>query len=459
MGILVEWNFTGGLALIDGSLPLVSGSLPLVGGDVISRISYQSPQLAGKWRPRITGFSPIIRKNDEYYGGYNRFDFGEIAIALDHFSDADDWPPRLKASMRAWYTPDTEANRELFFDGVVHRTAFSPYEGTATYALKSAKYGAQVLVERENHDGDVAPMPRAFGAVTHEETVRLPDSGSGRQSYWRCHLAGTVGVDWHVFDDGVDIDSKVVISSDPYVFDLFSPPVGRVTVSGTGDAESLVEVFDWACTGSDDKGGKLLDLTLDSTLAASHDLAWMQRSQVNLIDWLSGVAAFFTHYFYIEDNTLVLADLAEDNGSSTLGIADYTDVSVSDLSRVSGLRAKWTVYSAVEETIGKYVKAEDKEVRIPTIYTAGDEKNIDVYSTDKAVVESQLAAIAEILNGHWIQIRRPLSGAFPDPGKKYTISETRGPRDTLIVMRSRELRYDLFGNKPMVTISGNGTLT
>ena len=461
MGILGEWNFTGGLAQIDGGMAQIEGGMSRIGGNFIRRLSYQSPGLAGKWKPYITSFTSPIRKMDYYYGGYSKFDFGEIELALKHFTDAGKWPPGKKASLKLWYTPGTEANAELLFDGVANRQSVSLARGVASYQLKSAKYGAKLLCERENYNGDVVAMPRGFGAFAQRETVRLPDV-DGRHHYWLCHAAGAIGSGIDIFDDGVNINSKAVIPGyDPYVFYLTSPAVGTVTISATGDTETLDDVVAWLCTGNDDEGNPILNLDIDTSMAESPSpaLAHFETGQQLAIDWFSEACSFFAHFFYIEGETMYLVDFDSDNGTRTLTPGTYSDFEQVDLPAVSILKANWDTFQAVEETVGKFVKTISNETSLPTLYTFGDEKSVKVFNTDRAVIDARLAVIETILNGQWAEISRPLDGGFPDPGKKYTLLETRGALAMTAVIRARELRYDLNPKSPKIFIKGNGTIS
>jgi len=461
LSLICRWNFSRGDILLDDSLSLLPSSLNIIGENIVQYISDDGTCANRYWKPWILRFDAPFQKLDYYWGGYSRFDFGSIVVSPDMFDDASEWPPPTVGAIDLWYTPDTWANRELVFSGAVHRGRMSP-NGGIVYDMKSEKYGVKLLCERTDYNSENSAMPRAFGAVTHARAKRLPDSGATRPTFWKAHLDGTVGVDWHAYDDGVNIDSNVIEPAyDPYVFELTSTPAGEVTISGTGDNETLDDLLTWACTGTDDEGNALLALSFDNTNAESPSpsMAHYAESQQLLTDFCSEVAAWFTHLFYINDGTLYLVDMDTDNGTASLSQFQFSTVDYESHAPVALLKSSWITRSAVEETIGKYIKNTESEATHESFYSYGDERNIKPFHTTKSTVEARLSAIETIIHSDWVTIKKPLSATLPTVGKAYTLTDSMWPSDISVSIRAREIRYDFDAEQPMLAITGNGTIS
>ena len=154
------------------------------------------------------------------------------------------------------------------------------------------------------------------------------------------HASAFVAGTFAVFDDGVPIQENVQVNGDG-TFSLTASPVGEVTISGTADDTDLAEIMTWG-------QGQLGITSIDTTAsrATAPDVNYWATSQMPLIDFLSELCAFFTHYFYIASDTLYLGDLLLDNGTSTLTEYEYFTASYSAYVPVNQIKATWTTREA-----------------------------------------------------------------------------------------------------------------
>ena len=154
--------------------------------------------------------------------------------------------------------------------------------------------------------------------------------------------AYTLG-DFIVFDDGVPIQENVdLVTGPPGTFSLTASPVGTVTISGTGEDTTLKEVITWGY----DRLGGLTSMVSTNARSISPDLAYWATSQVPLIDFMSAICEFFTHYFFIKSGTLTLGDMLLDDGADDATEYDYFDVNYKESEAINQLTSSWTTFSA-----------------------------------------------------------------------------------------------------------------
>jgi len=172
-----------------------------------------------------------------------------------------------------------------------------------------------------------------------------------------------------VYDDGVPIQENVVVANGvDGAFSLSSTPVGKVTMSGAGGDTTLLEVMTWAQS----RLG-IGSIISTNSRGTSPDLAYWATDQMPLIDFLSDLTAFYTHYFYIEHDVVTLGDMLLDNGSETLTEHDYFVSGYSAMNAVSQVKANWTTHEAVTGVVNetdnsKYIKDVPKGV-VEGLYT------------------------------------------------------------------------------------------
>lgn len=254
----------------------------------------------------IISFTAPYWQTDEEYGGYMRLEIGEIVLRPELFDS--DWPPPVQCEITIKHTSTTEEAAITIITGTLHLSEFNLYD--LKYKIYSNKEIVNLLDEVIDYENNITPLPKAFGTVTHVNPVRLPDSG-GKPLYSLGYIQGTLGTDYHVFDDGVDVCANFTDNLDNTITANVGI-VGEITLTGTGLDTTLTDIFEWAC------GADYLDLTYDDTNSRtpSPDVVKWQTEQINVRDFLSQMSAFFTHMFYETTTHLYLIDMYATNGSS-----------------------------------------------------------------------------------------------------------------------------------------------
>jgi len=481
------------------------------------------------WNNYLMSFSSPQYRLAQSYGGYCEMQFGNFAISQEVFDEVDIWPPSLSFAVSIYYTPDTEANKEVLFEGTAHRTGFN--RSSVDYELYGPEYDADLLSETTGYasaeqnlsnaaavdeggglvgipcpshgykEGDVIlisgstnyegsftlpaqtagtadefiitatfnaetfagtevvahsgtiTIPRAFGIIKHGKCVRLPDV-SATPTYHIGYITGTKGTDWHVYDDGVNIDANVTDNGDN-TFSLSSVAVGEVTICGTGSQTTLATIFTWACSAA------RLPLSLDTTYdeSPSPQVNYWAASQTKLIDFLSKVAAYHTHLFYIKTSTLYLVDMGTDKGTRTITEYDYFPAAYSDLSPLATIKGTWKERSAANETIGRFIREAEYEEVYVTAYPYGGELSLEAYQDVRADVAASLQSISTLHHKQRATIPLPIESGLPVPGEAINGPDTSTKRDITFAIRARHIQYDFMSGVPKAIIEGEGTIS
>jgi hypothetical protein len=294
----------------------------------------------------------------------------------------------------------------------------------------------------ESASGDNFVIPVAFPTDNSEQ---LPLHASA-------FTAGSFGV----FDDGVPIQENVIDNGDG-TFSLAAAPVGTVTISGTGQDTTLTEIVEWA-------QGELGITAYDDTYAraTSPDVAYWATSQTLLKDFISSLTAFFSHYCYVQDDTLYLGDMLLDNGSETVDMYGFFETDYQANNAVKKITANWMTHEAVEERLedgvssAVYVKDVEHESAVFGNYLWGSELTIPPYHDIKSNIDAALTNIIQILESDQSSISLPITGALPNPGKKITSTNSNLIVDTTASIRARRIQFDFGSGIDSVTISGEG---
>ena len=386
----------------------------------------------------------------QLHGGYCKMGFGQIGLSQDKFANANIWPPPGTFGLTWYRTAGTEAEKEVFFEGTGYRAGLN--RRRVDYDLYWPEYEQKLLVEVEDYDGETVPLPRAVGTIQHQRPVRLLDV-AGKPTYHKAYLAGAVGAAWHVCDDGVDIDANVIDNGDGS-FSLSASPVGEVTISGAAAETTLAEVFVWGCAASN------LSLSLDASVAEapSPPVNHYASTQQPLIDFLSDVAAWNTHYFYIQLSVCYLGDMFADNGSRTVTGSDFFEANYPMNPPVAQITAKWTVRSAVEETIGKYIKDVEMEAVVASAYPYGEKMDLKPFDTDRARISESLTDILTLIHKPRAEIPLPIDEGLPVPGEAVTGTDEKTKQPVTFNIRGRNIRYDYGAKVPKAYVEGEGTL-
>ena len=401
------------------------------------------------WDDYIATLTPPQYQMAKPYGGYCRMGFGTLQLSPDAFNESSLWVPPVSFDVIFYYTGTTEGAKEVLFSGVAHIAGMD--RTSCTYDLYGEALDADLLLEETNYDGDSVPLPRAFGTVQHQQPVRLADVG-GKPTYHKAYLTGTKGADWHVYDDGVNVDANVTDNGDG-TFSLSAGPVGEVTVSGVGEDSTLSDIVEWACDPS------RLNQNFDNANAESPSpgVNFWASSQRVLVEWLSELSATRTHLFYIKDETLYLVDLDVDNGSRSLTEGDIFIPRYDYEPPVALITARWTKREAVEETIGKYIKEVKHETSQSSDYKYGEERDLEMYHDVKASIDTLLTDILTILHKPRMRVPLPSLGSLPDPGEAISFTDESMVRDMSVSFRCRNVTYDFDSDE--VVVEGEGALS
>ena len=403
------------------------------------------------WDEYIATFTPPQYSMAKGYGGHCKMSFGSLSVSPDTF-EATLWPPPVSFNVSFFYTATTEGAKETLFSGVAYLAAIGREE--ITYDLYGEDLDADLLLEETNYDGDTVVLPRAFGVIQHQQPVRLADVG-GKPTYHKAYVTGTKGVNWHVFDDGVDVDANATDLGNGS-FTLSAGPVGEVTISGTGAAgTTLSTILTWACDPA------RLNQNYDSSFARapSPDINYWASSQRVLIEFTSDLCSVHTHLTYINTNTqtLFLVALESDNGSRTLTEFDFFAVQYSYEPPVAQITVEWIMREAVEETIGKYIKDEDHNTFQKSSYPYGEEWDLKPFHNVRVDIDTMLSNIITNIHKPRMRVPLPLLGSLPVPGEKITLTDTSLRHSTTAVFHCRNITYDFTQDEIMVT--GEGTIT
>ena len=442
------------------------------------------------WSDEIISYTPPQYHIATPTGGYVRMDFGDVELRLDSFGgrktagvaiftdtvdvawldvdletawntsevaygDPSTWPPPREIFVKQYFTDSDESALVILFDGVGHRAGFD--SKSVRYELYGKRYTQQFLSTVTDYNGDTVPIPRALGAVVHAKVLRIADDGLSRPTYHNGYISGTNGVNWSIFDDGVNIDANVVDNGDD-TFSLTSTPVGEVTITGTGDVQTLSELYTWASDPSRLSLPYAYSASLESSPSPS--ISYWVDSQGLIIDKLSEISAYFRHLFYESGANLVAVEMSNTNGTRALvdGYDWFKSSRYEDPPPTSIIRASWVQRKAVEETIGKYVKDETVEETQESDYPYGSDASVTPYQYTRVGVSASLTELLTYNLKTQVHLQIPVSDDLPVPGEQITFTDTDNFEQNLgVTMFCRNIRYD-FENDT-VEISGDGVLT
>ena len=392
------------------------------------------------WSPSIIRV-PRLSLGHADAGGYVKPAFGDLTITPD-LLEASDWPPPATCDITLWWGLD-EASRFQVFRGIARHERTT--RAGITYSLFEPAYAQTVLDTGADETGAAVDVPMAFGAASHLSAQRTGTDTEFR--YYTSGATGTVGTDWHVYDDGVNIDSNVTDNGDG-TFSLSSAPVGEVTISlVTPNKGDLASLFSWGAT--------TLGLSLDITAAAtpSPAIAFKVTTQVNVIDLLDRLAGFHNHVFYIDAGTLYLVDREQDNGSQVLTEWDYFSAPTSMPNPIKELRAEWTVREPVTDRTGSHLKDVTQTAAAAGPDPLGEVISVTPYQEDPAQVETALGLLVTSWQRPYGEIRMPLL-AQPVPGRHIEWTDTGQGRQISGWLRVRRITYDFA--RGFVTVAGDG---
>lgn len=257
---------------------------------------------------------------------------------------------------------------------------------------------------------------------------------------------------WRVYDDGVPISCNVTDNGND-TFSLSASPVGEITISGIGDDETLVDLFNSACVSGS------LNLTCDTTKArvTSPTLGYWADSQTLLIDFLSNVSAYSTHLFYISGSTLYLMDMSIDNGARTIDEFEFFTSTHMYNPPIKQIDCTLITKTDVEETIGKYVKEDTQDITQMSPYHYGDVLNITPYQSNRDDIITTISGILDLVHLPRVSIDIPLQAELPMPGERISWTNASLHIPTDVYIRCRNIRYDPLND--IISIDGEGGLS
>ena len=226
-------------------------------------------------------------------------------------------------------------------------------------------------------------------------------------------------------------------------------------MSGTGEYSTVTEIAAWMAA----TGMFSLSYSYDSAIeeSPSPTIKHWAASQQKLVDFFSDVCAFFNHMYYINNGVLDVIDMTKSNGTRTLTEYDYFAApTYSYAPPTSILKATWETREAVEETIGKYVKASPQEAEITSDYSYGEEKTVKPFHDDRTEIKTRLTAILASLHKSKVRVQIPITDDLPVPGEQMIFSDSSFKVDLGIAMNCRSLRYDFKADT--VEIEGDGVI-
>ncbi len=414
--------------------------------DITIRASHVGYAGAQYWDQYVIALTSPQYRIDHPSGGHCKLGFGDITLALEAFVGSGVWPPPESCPCVISYVDSSDVIHQLFV-GTMHRQKLN--RDGIVYQLYERTFDAMLLDSAVDYNGNTVNLPRAFGAIVNQQPVRLPDA-SGHHVYHHGYLTGTIGVNWHVFDDGVNVDSNVT-NAGASTFEYTVTPVGEITVSGTGTSSTLINIFAWAC------GAAHLNLSYDSTLATAFTAAFWAASQETLVSFLDRLAAYASHLFYIINESLYLIDMASDNGTLVLTEFDFFPASITFAAPVATLKTNWTDRTAVEDSTGKHIMETPQEVSVVGTHPYGNSGTIDCFQADKTSVGAALTRVLSSMTATRWETSIPLLATFPLPGLKITAIDASMGQNVNIVIHATDIEYD-FENLE-VKIAGPGTVS
>jgi len=274
------------------------------------------------------------------------------------------------------------------------------------------------------------------------------DTLSMKRQYSACGLTSCT-----VYDDGVDVTSNAsAIVNNAFTYNV--QPVGEITISGTSPYIYSDDIFQYLC------GSTFLNLGLNMAFTGTNAVDCLVTEQINVLDFLSNIAAAETIYFYIQSGVLNVRSFAT-------GYAPAVTVNVSNdsldstnyfnVEPVKIYRTTWKQRTAVEESIGKYVKEIDQEETAITVYPYGSEMTVETFTETRTIAASRLAAIAARYLLTQTSLSMPLQSLSTKPGDELVLSDDRYTGHEIVAKSGiiRDIVFDIINKKWTIEASGS----
>jgi len=399
------------------------------------------------WSPDVINIDPIAWRMDNFHGGFCRLGgAGSIEIAMSAFDATGWWFPATTYKCRISYTDGAEYLAIPLMDCTLYRKTTNP-PLSFSFDVYPEQYNTDLLSTATNYDGETVVLPQAFGTVSYVVPVRLADAGGGNRRY---SAGGLTTV--FVYDDGVDVTVNAVqpVSN---VFEYTVAPVGEITISGTRSGyEYIEEIFAQLC------GSSYLNVGLVTDVSGAASIDKWVDAQIRVVDFLSSVSIAESVFFFFVSGTMHLRNFAGyspalvvDIETDTLSGTGYNDPVPASLFRYS-----WKKRTAVEETIGKYVKETDLTETLMTAYPDGEEIEVDAMTQLRSEAAFRLLLAYDYYQVQQVALELPLSGDVILPGTELDISDGRytGRETSNVAGFVKGIIYDFMGKK--ITVEGKG---
>lgn len=415
------------------------------------KVSLEGIKDSAWWDAQVKSFRSLYRSLEHEYGGYCRINLGDIIFSPELFEN--EWVPPDTITVKAEHSITDYSGAIELFESTAFRNTINLSE--IVYSLVEKDYGVDLLGTDTDYNGDTVPLPRAFGTVTHVNPVRLPDR-IGAPTYHKGYVSGVISTNWHVYDDGVNIDANVTDNGDG-TFSLSAIPVGEVTLSGIGVDTNLSDIFDWACEAGN------LNLTYDNTYAEapSPSVEYWEATQRTMLNFLSEISAYFSHMFYIDENsgTLYLIEMIVANGTRTLTAFDKFEDSVTYTNNdyTYQVKTNWIERQAVSDATGNHVKDFDMEESVISSFEFGKVVAVNTFQATRSDINDQLTKILTTLNMPIVQIKIPIENFSSAPGEEISYVDQQLVTDLNVTFYVDSIKYDFDEDK--IELSGRGILT
>jgi len=376
-----------------------------------------------------------------------------------------------------WYAYDTTNN--------TWSAALAVFPGVGRYFAASVVVGTKIYVGTGQNASDVLADWYAYDTIANTWATVASMVGSARVSAVAASVGDILYVgtgansstylmrDWwgqdstamyqqysaggllacSVYDDGVDVTSNAsAISGNVFTYNV--QPVGELTISGTSPYIYTHTIFPYLC------GASFLNLGCNMAFAGTSQIDRWVTEQINVIDFLSNIAAAETIYFWVQSGVLNVRSFTA--GYSPAVVVDVADDTLEGTDYfysqpISIFRSKWKQRVAVEESIGKYVKETDQEETATTVYPYGSEIEIDTFTETRTTATARLVAIMARYNLTQTSLTMPLQNITTKPGDALTLSDDRFTGREIVAKAGiiRDVVFDIINKKWTIEADGN----
>lgn len=402
-----------------------------------------------QWKARITAVTPFSTALAYPYGGFLTWEFGEIDFHQLFFSSDTRWPPPQQFYIELYYAESDGGSMTLLFNGRGFRNQFTKYK------LYETPSSVDALEKITFYNGDKAVIPRVLGYREHFPAFQIPISDPYHTLWHNGYCPGTLGTDWYVFDNGVDVSSNCQDLGD-YTFKRDVNFVGEATITGTGEVETLSDLLGWSCNPD-----RFRLTPIDTYLrAGSLPLAYYISTQTKVQNLVSNACAFYSHMATKNDGNLYFIDMLASRGQygSTGTSNNYIENPMTGNLNYGKVKASWITREHRETAAeGNHIADVSHEIEKPTPYDfMSEELTVEAYHDSEAVVGAALDNIISIIRKPRFDYSMPLS-SIPSHGGNVAFIDNTKLVDTTFDIAIREIRVD--PRKRELTITGEGTIS